>query len=84
MENKHWHKKDKIMFGVAVASFCLGGALAIFGAIVAPMGMIDGSILGFGGECFGLTGAIFGIGTYGNHWVRRMKDIHKEQDEDED
>lgn len=66
------------MFGVAVASFVLGGALAIFGAIVDPTGVIDGSILGFGGECFGLTGAIFGIGTYGNHWIDRMKNEGKE------
>lgn len=60
VEGDNW--KDKVQYAVASTSFIAGVAMAFTSFLVS--GTISGEILGFIGECFTLTGAIFGVTLY--------------------
>lgn len=59
-EGDNW--KDKVQYAVAATSFVSGVAMAFTSFLM--NGTISGEILGFIGECFTLTGGIFGITLY--------------------
>lgn len=59
-ETDNW--KDKVQYCVATASFTAGIVMAFISFLMS--GTISGEILGFIGECFTLTGAIFGVTLY--------------------
>lgn len=54
--------KDKIQYGVATTSFVAGITMGYIAYLTG--GTISGDVLGFIGECFTLTGGVFGITLY--------------------
>lgn len=62
--------KDVTQYATAVASFLSGVAMAFVSFI--RNNTVKGEILGFVGECFTLTGGIFGIGLYVRHKAEQM------------
>lgn len=54
--------KDKVQYGVATTSFIAGITMGYISYLTG--GTISGDVLGFIGECFTLTGGIFGITLY--------------------
>lgn len=79
--------KDKVQYGVAATSF-LGGITMGFISYLTS-GTISGDVLGFIGECFTLTGGIFGITLYirnkvstaGAYIMKSVEDmIHKDRE----
>lgn len=62
--------KDVTQYATAVASFLSGVAMAFASFI--RNNTVEGEILGFIGECFTLTGGIFGIGLYVRHKAEQM------------
>lgn len=54
--------KDKIQYGVATTSFLAGIGMGFLSFLTS--GTVSGEILGFIGECFTLTGGIFGVTLY--------------------
>lgn len=62
--------KDVTQYSTAVASFLSGVAMAFASFI--RNNTIEGEILGFIGECFTLTGGIFGVGLYVRHKTEQM------------
>ena len=62
--------KDVTQYATAVASFLSGVAMAFASFI--RNNTVEGEILGFIGECFTLTGGIFGIGLYVRHKTEQM------------
>lgn len=54
--------KDKVQYGVATTSFISGVGMGFLSFLTS--GTLSGEILGFIGECFTLTGGIFGITLY--------------------
>lgn len=60
VEGDNW--KDKVQYIVASTSFASGVAMAFISFLMS--GTISGEVLGFIGECFTLTGGIFGITLY--------------------
>lgn len=62
--------KDVTQYATAVASFLSGVAMAFASFI--RNNTVQGEILGFIGECFTLTGGIFGVGLYVRHKTEQM------------
>lgn len=62
--------KDVTQYATAVASFLSGIAMAFASFI--RNNTVEGEILGFIGECFTLTGGIFGVGLYVRHKTEQM------------
>lgn len=62
--------KDVTQYATAVASFLSGVAMAFASFI--RNNTVEGEILGFIGECFTLTGGIFGVGLYVRHKTEQM------------
>lgn len=62
--------KDVTQYSTAVASFLSGVAMAFASFI--RNNTVEGEILGFIGECFTLTGGIFGVGLYVRHKTEQM------------
>lgn len=62
--------KDVTQYATAVASF-LSGVVMAFASFIRN-NTVEGEILGFIGECFTLTGGIFGIGLYVRHKTEQM------------
>lgn len=79
-----WDKntKDKISYGIAVLSFILGMGLTIAGFIVAPLGIIDSSVLWVLGQCLTYSGAVFGVGLYVNNKKEEIHSLIKNNGED--
>lgn len=59
-ETDNW--KDKVQYGVATTSFLAGIGMGFLSFLT--QGTVTGDILAFIGECFTLTGGIFGITLY--------------------
>lgn len=62
--------KDVTQYATAVASFLSGVAMAFASFI--RNNTVGGEVLGFIGECFTLTGGIFGVGLYVRHKTEQM------------
>jgi hypothetical protein len=64
-----WDKttKDKISYIVATLAFVFGIGLTVAGFVVAPLGIIDSSVLWVLGQCLTYSGAVFGVGLYVNN-----------------
>lgn len=62
--------KDVTQYATAVASFLSGIAMGFASFI--RNNTVEGEILGFIGECFTLTGGIFGVGLYVRHKTEQM------------
>lgn len=62
--------KDVTQYATAVASFLSGVSMAFASFI--RNNTVGGEILGFIGECFTLTGGIFGVGLYVRHKTEQM------------
>lgn len=62
--------KDVTQYATAVTSFLSGVAMAFASFI--RNNTVEGEILGFIGECFTLTGGIFGVGLYVRHKTEQM------------
>lgn len=82
-----WDKttKDKISYTVAVIAFLFGIALTTAGFIVAPLGIIDGSVLWVFAQCLLYSASIFGIGLYVNNQfthIKRKLGITEEKDDE--
>lgn len=58
------HIKDKIAYLLSVASFLCGSILVFFGLFLAPVGIIDSSVLSSLGIFLSFAGAIIGINTH--------------------
>ena len=56
--------KDKISYILCVASFFCGAVLVFLGVFLAPVGVIDTSILTSLGVFLSFSGAIIGINTH--------------------
>lgn len=54
--------KDKVQYGVATTSFIAGITMGYISYLTSAS--ISGDVLGFIGECFTLTGGVFGITLY--------------------
>lgn len=54
--------KDKVQYGTAVTSFIAGITMGYISYLTNHT--ISGDVLGFIGECFTLTGGVFGITLY--------------------
>lgn len=54
--------KDKVQYGVATTSFLAGIGMGFLSFLTS--GTVSGEVLGFIGECFTLTGGIFGVTLY--------------------
>ena len=56
--------KDKISYILCVASFFCGAVLTFLGVFLAPVGIIDSSVLSSLGLFLSFAGAIIGINTH--------------------
>ena len=56
--------KDKISYWFAGIALLVGFVLTIMGFIVAPLGVIDNSVLWVLGQCFVFAGGICGISLH--------------------
>lgn len=54
--------KDKVQYAVATTSFLAGVGMGFLSFLT--KGTVSGEVLGFIGECFTLTGGIFGVTLY--------------------
>lgn len=72
-----WDKetKDKISYLFASLAFLLGIGLTIAGFIVAPLGVVDSSVLWVLGQCLTYSGAVFGVGLYVNNKSQEIKQL---------
>lgn len=61
-QNQTDNWKDKVQYCVATTSFLAGIGMGFLSFIT--QGTVSGEILGFIGECFTLTGGIFGVTLY--------------------
>jgi len=61
---KELEVKDKISYILCVASFICGAVLTFFGVFLAPVGIIDASILTSLGIFLSFSGALIGINTH--------------------
>lgn len=57
-------QKDKLAYIFAGAALLVGFILTILGFIVAPLGVIDNSVLWVLGQCLTFTGAICGVSLH--------------------
>lgn len=72
-------KKDIISYTMATLSFVFGLALTIAGFIVAPLGIIDSSVLWVLGQCLTYSGAVFGVGLYINNAKKEISNFGNPQ-----
>lgn len=79
-----WDKatKDKISYGVAVLAFLFGMCLTVAGFVVAPLGIIDSSVLWVLGQCLTYSGAVFGVGLYVNNKKEEIHSLIKNKGKD--
>lgn len=80
--------KDKIQYGVATTSFIAGVGMGFLSFLTS--GTLSGEILGFIGECFTLTGGIFGVTLYvrnkvaqaGTYVIEQAKQIFDQHEQE--
>lgn len=80
--------KDKVQYGVATTSFIAGVGMGFLSFLTS--GTLSGEILGFIGECFTLTGGIFGITLYvrnkvaqaGTYIIEQTKQIFDQREQE--
>lgn len=80
--------KDKVQYGVATTSFLAGIGMGFLSFIT--QGTVSGEILGFIGECFTLTGGIFGVTLYvrnkvaqaGTYVIEQAKQIFDQHEQE--
>lgn len=79
-----WDKqtKDKISYLIATLAFIFGMGLTIAGFIVAPLGIIDSSVLWVLGQCLTYSGAVFGVGLYVNNKKEEIQGMIKNNGKD--
>ena len=79
-----WDKntKDKISYSIAALAFVFGMALTVAGFIVAPLGVIDSSVLWVLGQCLTYSGAVFGVGLYVNNQKQEITSLMKNKQKD--
>lgn len=75
----NWNRtlKDEISYLVASLAFLFGIGLTIAGFVVAPLGIVDSSVLWVLGQCLSYSGAVFGIGLYVNNKSQEIKQLIK-------
>lgn len=66
-------QKDKLSYWFAGAALLIGFILTIAGFIVAPLGVIDNSVLWVLGQCFVFAGGICGISLHVKGTTEEMK-----------
>lgn len=80
--------KDKVQYGVATTSFIAGVGMGFLSFLTS--GTLSGEILGFIGECFTLTGGIFGVTLYvrnkvaqaGTYVIEQAKQIFDQHEQE--
>lgn len=80
--------KDKVQYGVATTSFIAGVGMGFLSFLTSRT--LSGEILGFIGECFTLTGGIFGITLYvrnkvaqaGTYIIEQTKQIFDQHEQE--
>lgn len=84
-ETDNW--KDKVQYAVATTSFLAGISMGFLSFLMS--GTVSGEILGFIGECFTLTGGIFGVTLYvrnkvaqaGTYFIQQAQEIFKNEEQ---
>ena len=66
--------KEILSYIFASASLLIGFGLTIAGFIVAPLGVIDSSVLWVLGQCLTFTGAICGVALHVKNSTNQMKE----------
>lgn len=78
MKLKDIHIKDKIAYLLSIASFLCGSILVFCGMFLAPVGIIDSSVLSSLGIFLSFSGALIGINTVYSTELRHFKsDVQK-------
>lgn len=67
-------KKDKLSYIFAGAAFIAGWGLTIAGFIVAPLGIVDDSVLWILGQALVFTGSVIGITMHVNNVGAKIKE----------
>ena len=67
-------KKDKLSYCFAGTAFLAGWGLTIAGFLVAPLGIVDDSVLWILGQALIFTGSVIGITMHINNVGAKIKD----------